>query len=103
MGESGKILEFMRPRRYSEIREEGPDSVEIINVFDPDKPPRVLARCRLVGGEVKFEGDEDFIKNLLQEDFSLNGKLVSPKDGREFLEAIKVKYRNPYLLGRDVK
>jgi len=105
MEKAARILEFISPSGSNGSREikEGPDSVEIINVFDPDKPPKVLVRCQLIDGEVHFEGDENFIKSLLREDFSFGGKLVSPKDGRIFLDALKAKYRNPYLFGREIK
>jgi len=105
MSERGKVLEFS-PRRSEDPRVETKDSLEVLEIvqlLDPNEAPKVLARCELVGGTVQIEGDENLMRELREEKFYWEGKEVTPKDGENFLWALKVSYRNPYLLARKIK
>lgn len=92
-----------KPEDPGEKKEEGIEVLEIIQVEDPNKPPKVLVRCELVDGKVRLEGDEDLIKELRKEKFYWDGKEVTPEDGEKFLRAVKASYRNPYFLARRIK
>lgn len=104
MPERGRILEFSPKRTNPEAEENnGLEILEIVQVEDPNKPPKVLLRCELVDSKVKFDGDEDLVRELRGEKFFWEGKEVTPDDGENFLRAVKAAYRNPYFYARKLK
>ena len=104
MSERGKILEFSSEKRKDSDKEteDSIKTLEIVQVVDPNKEPNILARCALVDGVVRLDGDKDLIEELRKEKFYWDGKEVTPEDGENFLQAIKVSYHNPYLYARKI-
>lgn len=88
----------------SEVKEQTPRVIELVEANPKEPEPKILVRCELVGNEVKLTGDENIIENL-QEDgvLSREGEQVFPRDGERFLEALRTNFRNPYLYAREVK
>lgn len=103
MSERARVLEFSPKEKKSEEERSGLKILEIVQVDDASKPPKVLVRCELVDGRVRLDGDGDLLKELGKEEFYWEGKRVTPDDGENFLRAIKASYHNPYLFAREIK
>ncbi len=72
-----------------------------------DGEQKIIATCKLVDTNVECNGDEIFIKNLVEqgiknyEDLTHN-EIIFPKDGILFLENLKHAFKSGYLQATDV-
>lgn len=77
--------------------------VEIIEYDALAKSAKVRATCQLdEDGTVAISGDEKMAARLKAGLFSpKTGGRVTPENGQDFLEAILLEFKNPYLLARE--
>jgi len=73
-----------------------------------DGEQKLVVTCRLIGGEVRCEGNQVFIQNLEKKgirDYSMpeESAFLYPKDGMKFLENLKFAFQSGYLAATDVK
>lgn len=80
--------------------------VEILKLQN-DGSQTVLATCKLTGGGVICEGDENFVANLnsggIRDYSSDSGQNLFPKDGLKFLEQLRYNFKSGYLNATDIK
>jgi hypothetical protein len=103
MPEGARVLEFSPKEKKPEEENSGLKILEIVQLDDASKPPKVLVRCELIDGKVRLDGDEDLLKGLREEEFYWEGERVTSDDGERFLWAIRATYHNPYLFAREIK
>jgi hypothetical protein len=78
--------------------------VDIVSFNAEKDAAKVVARCILEAGEIRFEGEDFIIDNIKTGVPSVSdAKLITPQDGEKFLKALSDQYRSAYLFATDVQ
>lgn len=83
--------------------------MEFVEIYklNNDGSQKIIAVCKLTGGEVICEGDKEFVEHLSKEgiiDYSSESReKIFPQAGRLFLEQLKFNFKSGYLNASDIK
>jgi hypothetical protein len=106
MNESGKIIEFPSggPKR-PEAEGEEPKVIEIGRFVSDEEGFKVLVRCEMQEGIAVLEaaeGGEHLADELRERGITgLDNRMVFPKDGQKFFDALRLNFRTPYCYARE--
>lgn len=79
--------------------------VDLLTFDGQERISRVVARCVLEDGVLRFEGSSEIVKNLKREQIYLyeTQTVLTPSDGEDFLDHLSRLFNSPYLFADEIK